>query len=582
MEQENKELIDNFKELKKLIDYEKFYKQFDALDLKKSSGGNSYWSPCCFHADTAPSLQIDLTSGVWKCWSEQIRGDVIDFYAKYYNMSLFQAFIELSKQYNYRPVLSDDYKAVLKQRNKFFNFTARLHKHFKECLQNNEQAKNYLLNRGIIHESINKFGLGFYDPSTIMKFLSEDDIETALDVGVIKETEDGKILPISPNKRITFPYIENGRVLTFTTRVLNDEHFPKYQNFRNNSIVSKSSLLYGINKAEKRIKELKYVVLSEGHCDIIAAHQAGITNIVALSGIQPTDEQIIKLKRLGAKQFIITVEDNASLNALKGAYEKIKEHCPFALVRVVKLFNDNKCDLDDYFKTHTKNDFLKLVKRSPTYNLFVINNVLEDIDIRHIEDKTKYVNILKPHLISIKSPIERSQYIAHIAERLCLPEVDIQKSLKKYEEKKTIEAVVSMPKNIDNRYTLVQKRLCGLFLMDYDRAKLYELCEQYDIEQYLEEDFQQIFAIAKVLYMQNHDKTTLIQMLSEYDMLNKDLVNDIILLTDDFELQEHELESFFKLQERYLSGLKKKKVVSYHVDSKLSIQGTTDTSGLML
>ena len=83
-------------EIKSKVDYYEFYSNYTE-GIKKI--GKSYWARCPFHQETKPSFQINVNTGIWKCWGEQIGGDIFNFYSRYYNMSKHDAIIAIAETY---------------------------------------------------------------------------------------------------------------------------------------------------------------------------------------------------------------------------------------------------------------------------------------------------------------------------------------------------------------------------------------------------------------------------------------------------------------------------------------------------
>ena len=72
---------------------------------------------------------------------------------------------------------------------------------------------------------------------------------------------------------------------TFETVVTIDERDqPKYINSPETEVYHKKEVLYGLHQAKRPIRQTDEVLLVEGYTDVIACHQAGITNVVATLG----------------------------------------------------------------------------------------------------------------------------------------------------------------------------------------------------------------------------------------------------------------------------------------------------------
>ena len=76
-------------------------------------------------------------------------------------------------------------------------------------------------------------------------------------------------------------------------------------------------MLYGLNKAKTEIKAKDLAVIVEGQMDVIACHQAGMTNVVASSGTALTAEQVKLIKRYSGNVAMAFDADNAGQEAMK-------------------------------------------------------------------------------------------------------------------------------------------------------------------------------------------------------------------------------------------------------------------------
>ena len=85
--------------LKSAIDAEAFYRA--ALpDLKGNPTANGWiLAVCPFHADTNPSLAVNLKRGGFHCFGCGEKGDVISFHAKLNHLSLRDAIDDLGRRY---------------------------------------------------------------------------------------------------------------------------------------------------------------------------------------------------------------------------------------------------------------------------------------------------------------------------------------------------------------------------------------------------------------------------------------------------------------------------------------------------
>src|SRR5690606_34574258 len=140
-----------------------------------------------------------------------------------------------------------------------------------------------------------------------------DDLVT---LGLVVENERGRRYDRFRD-RVAFPIKDAlGRVVGFSGRVLGDGT-PKYLNSPESEVFRKSELLYGLDRARAAIRETGQVIVVEGYTDVMALHQAGLTNAVAALGATLTAEQADALERLDARTVYLAFDaDEAGQRAI--------------------------------------------------------------------------------------------------------------------------------------------------------------------------------------------------------------------------------------------------------------------------
>jgi DNA primase len=95
-----------------------------------------------------------------------------------------------------------------------------------------------------------------------------------------------------------FPLADGrGRVLGFGARSMGEGRGPKYLNTSENEIYHKGRQLFGIDLARAPAAKSGRIVVVEGYTDVLALHQAGIRETVAIMGTALTAEQMAELGR---------------------------------------------------------------------------------------------------------------------------------------------------------------------------------------------------------------------------------------------------------------------------------------------
>lgn len=433
-------------EIKSKINYFDWYKQY-LPDLVQR--GRLAWCCCPYHQESKPSFSVDTEYGMFKCWGENISGDIFSFYMKHFGVTFSEAVQDIAEQVGVTLEIDPEVQKELELKKNQCKANKIICDNFVKRLQETPEALNYLINeRGFTRTTINLFKLGV-GIDNLHKMISPEKLDGLYGIGLVKKNEDGTYKSTFKSNRITIPRIdEKGDIVSFSGRIFiepkdKDKQPPKYLHTTNNTLYNKSKFVFGLYQAKKHIKNLNRAIITEGEIDTMKCHQVGVTNSVALSGLNISDEQINLLKKY-TDTFYVCVEDNAILRpndkgetSLDKFYNKVKQHIPYAKVYIIDLRGKNgeKCDPDMYFENHTKDEFKQLIKQAKIYNEYIINSKLTGMNPKNIEEKTACLNMLVPMLISIQNFMDRKQYIELVANKLMISENDIYRKIKYYTEK---------------------------------------------------------------------------------------------------------------------------------------------------
>lgn len=181
------------------------------------------------------------------------------------------------------------------------------------------EATEYLHGRGITREAIDRWELGFAPDSwqvltTALRSEGFSD-DLLLAAGVSGRSRYGRLYDRMRN-RIIFPiHDEHSTPVGFAGRLLAGDG-PKYLNTPETELYQKRSLLYGMHLARQPIIDQGAAVVVEGYTDAIAAHEAGITNVVATAGTALTEEHLAQLAMVTDKVTLAFDGDEAGLRAV--------------------------------------------------------------------------------------------------------------------------------------------------------------------------------------------------------------------------------------------------------------------------
>ncbi len=309
-------LLDQIRDANDVVDLISEY-----VPLKKR--GKNFVGLCPFHSEKAPSFTVTPDKQIFYCFGCGEGGNVISFLMKHEKLSFPEAVKFLAKRANI-PLPRESFDAKReKQLDKLYYANQVANEYFVKNLHRmvpGRKARHYLNKRGFSPETQKLFSLG-YAPADW-----EGLIRYAQTKGIEKETlnQAGLAVPRTESSgyydrfrnRITFPVFNlSGKVVGFSSRVLEDKDQPKYLNSPETPIYQKGKILYGLNLSKDAIRQESTAILVEGNVDLISLYQAGIKNVVACSGTAFTSDQARLLSRYAEKVLLFFDADSAGQSA---------------------------------------------------------------------------------------------------------------------------------------------------------------------------------------------------------------------------------------------------------------------------
>lgn len=284
---------------------------------------------CPFHSDTHPSMMVNTSKGIAKCFACGSGGNVVSFIQKYETeinhnaISTVEAMQKAIDIQHLNIVLSQNNKMPLTEEQKKQKTLSNILKDAITICENNLKTKNidgertldYLKSRNLSEQIINNFHIGFnptYDNIT-NNLLSKYNMKDLIEVGITKESKNDYIDIFS--HRIMIPIFDQyGNPVGFGARVLGDAK-PKYINTIATPLFNKSELLFNYHKAKSFARNYEMIVV-EGYMDVISANAMGFANTVGIMGTALTKEQIELLKKLKCEITLSLDNDDAGKNAM--------------------------------------------------------------------------------------------------------------------------------------------------------------------------------------------------------------------------------------------------------------------------
>ena len=400
------------------------------LTLKRA--GSRYTGLCPFHNEKTPSFTVTPDKNLFYCYGCHKGGTIFDFIMEIENMDFPDALKLLAEKAGVE--LDNNYSADSpdrKKRDAIKELYKRVAVSFQYILQNKNEAKvarDYLDNRGVTEEIIKDFQIGWApdDRSWLLKFLKTKGYSEKFlaESGIFSQR--GLSYPLFSG-RVMFPLTNpSGEVIAFSGRTLKD-YGPKYINSPETIIFQKKKNLYGLSNALKTIRQKDYYILCEGQMDVVAYHQAGITNAIAPLGTAYTDDQAAMLKRYSDKAVISFDGDSAGQKAAVKAIMINERH---NIKSKIAIF-DEKDDPADLLLNKGEKALHKVLKSTINSFDYILENAINLSDISSPEGKEEVIRRLEEYLNSLTSEVRRDGCIKEISERLGVEYSSVHNDIKR-------------------------------------------------------------------------------------------------------------------------------------------------------
>lgn len=239
---------------------------------------------------------------------------------------------------------------------------ARVAKFCHGRLLKNEEVMAYLLeNRQIQKEFIDKFQIGLF-PQDLRELFEKEDPKQLRELDIIYHASYSRFKTqdlVMPIRDVYGNYI----AIAGRTRLPEKERggIPKYMN----SIYKKSHHLFGLNFAKRDILKKGIVYVVEGYFDVIASHQNGMGNVVAVCGKYLSTRHIALLSRYTDRITLLFDNEEEAQQRAKNIVDK-KQYNGIMLTAANPFPSDVK-DIDDYFLEHSVEELMATLKSEGDY-----------------------------------------------------------------------------------------------------------------------------------------------------------------------------------------------------------------------
>jgi DNA primase len=392
-------------------------------DLRRQ--GERFVGLCPFHEERTPSFSVKPAEGFYYCFGCEAGGDTIKFVQEKEGLSFPDAVEALAERYGVeveREQEDPQAEQRRKRRGRLGEALERASAFYEAYLWEAEKARkarSYLAGRGLGEEVLRAFGVGFapsaWDSLVVRGQRAGFSIDELAAVGLVQKGRKGGYYDAF-RSRITFPVRDaRGRTVGFGARATTPDQRPKYKNSAEGELYRKSRTLYGIDRARGPIARGGRAVVVEGYTDVLALHQAGIDEAVAVMGTAITAEQLKLLGGYAGEVVLALDADRAGREAMLRA-QRVAGSGKLRLLVVAMPEGEDPADL--LAADRGEERFRRLLSEAVDLSVFHARAILDDADLASPAGRDRALDEVVPVLQAMGETITRQELVSEIADRL--------------------------------------------------------------------------------------------------------------------------------------------------------------------
>jgi DNA primase len=394
-------------------------------DLRRQ--GVRYTGLCPFHEERTPSFSVEPQEKLYHCFGCGVGGDVIKFVEEKDGLGFAEAVETLADRYGVeleREQEDPRAEAKRQRRRRLEQLLDRAAAFYGSYLWESEEAgkaRDYLAERGLGEEALRAFGVG-YAPSAWDKILVRGQqagfsVEELRSVGLVQKGRSGGEYDRFRG-RIMFPIRDRrGRVLGFGGRAMRPDQGAKYVNTAETDFFHKSQMLYGVDRAKAAIAKAGRAVVVEGYTDVLALHQAGVEEAVAVMGTAITGEQVKELSGMVEEVVLALDADSAGQEAMLRA-QRVAAGRRMRLRVAAMPAGEDPAEM--MAEGGGPERFRALLDDAAELTAFQVGLVLDRTDVASPVERDQALAEVAPVLAGMGESASRDDLIRRVAERLDL------------------------------------------------------------------------------------------------------------------------------------------------------------------
>ena len=451
--------------------------------VRLTQRGRNFWGCCPFHHEKTPSFCVNSTEQFYHCFGCHESGDVIKFIQHMESLDFADAVKFLAEKAHIPlPEVEYDSELIKKQKREKERLLELLRDtalFYVSNLKKEEASKHveYIIKRNLSSETVARFGMGAsLDYTGLVNHLKSKGYteKEMLDSGAVAKGSKGGLYDFLAG-RLIIPGIDQfNNVISFCGRIVdNRKDVGKYVNTRETSVFNKGKTLFNINnlKKLKNEKGLDYIIIVEGHMDVVSLTQAGIKNVVASMGTSLTKEQARMLKRYAGKVYISYDGDSAGKDATLRGLDMLKDEG----LDVFVISLPDGLDPDDVVSKQGVSAYQALIDNAKPLIDFKLDVLKNAFDITTASGKRKFVTEACKVIKESSSPAEQEELLKALRDMTGITFESLQRELYSVQEevKQPSKEYTQFSENTDDKVVLASRFILYSYL--FSKAFAFEI-----------------------------------------------------------------------------------------------------------
>jgi len=389
------------------VNDELYKKRCDLLSHKIDSDGTR---------DSTPSFTICPPKELWYCFGCGASGDRFEYISQRFNVDHYESIVMCAEiqGFDLNPYYKDMSIEEQARLNLYLeNDGARDLAH--NTLLMDDNARNYLLQRGITDESIDRYQIGYAPPLNDGKTIF-DNIANCKTLQLHRKNQF--------NDAIVFP-INNidGHMRYFQSRPFNPLPGQKYICADDTHPLFEDYKIFGLDIARRMVsKHNGKMICVEGAPDTIACTQQGIC-ACGLLGTVFNENTYELFSKYHINEIILLLDGDlpGRTKSFKIA-EKYLEMNTNIVLKIATI--DEELDPEEYINKNGKDKLINIIDNAKYAIQYLID--LKWNEAKTPTDKMNFMQSIKIYMDAVHDKISKSIMITDIAEKLCIDPIQVQ------------------------------------------------------------------------------------------------------------------------------------------------------------